>query len=46
MIDLTKNPKKWGMEKLLKGRWDSVGKGGDAVSLGIFSSWGVANVLL
>ena len=37
------------MEKLLKGRrgpkkgGDSVGKG-DAVSLGIFSSWGVANV--
>ena len=36
------------MEKLLKGRenpkkGDSVGNG-DAVSLGIFSSWGVANV--
>ena len=37
------------MEKLLKDRGiirrgDSVGKGGgDAVSLGIFSSWGVAN---
>ena len=42
-IDLTKNPKKGGMEKLLKGRGipirgDSVGK------WGIFSSWGVANV--
>ena len=48
-IDLTKNHKKGGMEKLLKGlgilrRGDSVGKEGDAVSLGIFSSWGVANV--
>ena len=38
------------MEKLLKGRGDqkkgdSVGKGGDVLSLGIFSSWYVANVL-
>ena len=37
------------MEKLLKGRGilrrgDSVGKEGGAVSLGIFPSWGVANV--
>ena len=37
------------MEKLLKGRGilrrgDSVGKEGDAVSLSIFSSWGVTNV--
>ena len=39
------------MERLLMGRGtlrrrgeDSVGKVGDAVSLGISSSWGVANV--
>ena len=34
------------MGKLLKGRGDSVGKGGDAVSLGIFSKLGVANVTI
>ena len=39
------------MGKFLKGRGDPkkgrdyVGNGGDAVSLGIFSSWIVANVL-
>ena len=38
------------MEELLKGReilrrGGFCGKGGDAVSLGIFSSWGVANVI-
>ena len=38
------------MKKLLKGRGilrrgDSVGNGGDAVSLGIYSSWGVANIV-
>ena len=50
-IDLTKNPKKgggrwencWKIEGILR-REDFVGKGGDAVSLNIFSSWGVANV--
>ena len=41
--DLTKNSNKGWMEKSLKGRGDSVGKG-DAVSLHIFSSWGVANL--
>ena len=42
-IDLTKDPKKGGMAKLRKDRRDCVRKG-DAVSLGICSSWGVANV--
>ena len=32
------------MEELLKSRGDPVGKGGDPVSPGVFSSWGVANV--
>ena len=47
--DLTKNPWKGGMGKLLnsradhKKRWDSVGKGGCSQS-GYFSCWGVANV--
>ena len=49
-VDLTKNPKKGGMGKLPKGRGilrrrGFCRKGGDAVSLGIFSSWGVVNVL-
>ena len=40
----------WGMEKLLKGRGDPkkgrfCRKWGDADSLAIFSSWGVANVI-
>ena len=49
-IDLNKNPKKGGMEKLLSGGWRSKEAGrileerGDAVSLGIFSSQSVANV--
>ena len=48
-IDLTKNPKKEGMEKLLKGRGILRSRGFyrkevNAVSLGIFSTWGVANV--
>ena len=48
-IDLTKNPKKGGMEELLNGSGDPkkgwfCRKGGDAVSLGIFSSWDVANI--
>ena len=33
------------MGKVLKSRGDSVGKGEDAVSLGLCSSWGVTNVL-
>ena len=49
-IDLTKNPKKGGgMEKLLKGRGILRSGGfcrkGDAISLGIFSNWNMANVL-
>ena len=48
-VDLTKNPKKGGEGKLLKGRGilrrGFCRKGGDAVSLGIFSSWGVVTVL-
>ena len=51
-IDLTKNPKKrerrknrQRIEGILR-RGDFVGKGGGAVSLGIFSSWGVANVTI
>ena len=49
-LTLPKIPRKEGMEKLLKGRGDPkkgafCRKGGDAVSLGIFSSWGVANVI-
>ena len=43
-LTLPKVSRKGGMEKLLQGKGDSVGKGGDAVSLGIFSSWGVTNV--
>ena len=44
-INLTKNPKKVGMEKFLNGRRGFFRKGRNAISLGIFSSWGVANVL-
>ena len=42
-LTLLKISRKEGMEKLLKGRGDP--KKGDAVSLSIFSSWGVANVI-
>ena len=42
-IDLTKNPKKGGMGKLLKGR--GIPRRGNSVGKWrIFSSWGVANV--
>ena len=43
-IDLTKNPQKGGMEKLLNGR--GILRRGDDISLGIFSSWCVANVII
>ena len=48
-LNLLKIPQKGGIEKLLKGRGDHQKGGilcerGNAVSLDIFSSWGVANV--
>ena len=49
-IDLTKNPKKGGDGKIAEGQGDPKKRGGefcrkeDAISLGILSSWGVANV--
>ena len=44
MIDLIKNPKKGErMEKLLKGRGILLERR-EAVSLGVFPSWGVADV--
>ena len=48
-LNLLKIPQKGGIEKLLKGRGDHQKGGilcerGKAVSLDIFSSWGVANV--
>ena len=48
-IDLTKNSKKDGDGKIAEGQGDPkkggfCRKGGDAVSLGIFSSQGMANV--
>ena len=45
-LTLPKIPRKEGMGKFLKGRGGFCRKGGNAVTLGTFSGWGVANVLI